>query len=249
MENLKIFYSKVLDDVNLSTQLNQIINEVETKGEITDEDIQKVIALAKTVDVELTAEEIENYLESLTAESEKLTDNELEMVAGGKKKSAKETAQDIRDNLEPVVNTLDWLKKLHVHCFAADSKISTPNGAKVISEIKVGDEVFSLDAQNKKVVGKVIEVRPIADEEIYKVEFSNGATWLTTSSQYFYCGNDDYACAIDSKGKAALTEDGATATVAKVTKTGEVKKVYDFIVDGVNVFFVEGIASEGYSED
>ena len=243
MDNVKLFYSKVLDDVNLSTQFNQIINEVETKGEITDEDIQKVSALAKTVDVELTAEEIENYLESLTAESEKLTDDELEMVAGGK------SAKDVRDDLAPVVKTLEWAKKIHVHCFAADSKISTPNGAKVISEIKVDDEVFSLDAQNKKVVGKVIEVRPIADEEIYKVEFSNGATWLTTSSQYFYCGNDDYACAIDSKGKAALTEDGATATVAKVTKTGEVKKVYDFIVDGVNVFFVEGIASEGYSED
>ena len=81
MDNVKLFYSKVLDDVNLSTQFNQIINEVETKGEITDEDIQKVSALAKTVDVELTAEEIENYLESLTAESEKLTDDDGRQIS------------------------------------------------------------------------------------------------------------------------------------------------------------------------
>lgn len=65
----------------------------------------------------------------------------------------------------------------------------------------------------------------------------------------FYCCNDDYACAIDSQGKSALTEYGAAATVAKVTETGEIKKVYDFIVEGVNVFFVEGLAVAGYSVD
>ncbi len=42
---------------------------------------------------------------------------------------------------------------------------------------------------------------------------------------------------------------GAAATVVKVTETGEIKKVYDFIVEGVNVFFVEGLAVAGYSVD
>ena len=62
----------------------------------------------------------------------------------------------------------------------------------------------------------------------------------------FYCCNDDYACAIDSQGKS---EYGAAAIVVKVTETGEIKKVYDFIVEGVNVFFVEGLAVAGYSVD
>ena len=134
-------------------------------------------------------------------------------------------------------------------CFIGNSKISTPNGEKFIKDIKIGDEVISLDAENKKVVSKVIEVRPVFENEIVKVEFSNGKIWFTTATQWFYCGNDDYACVLEDKGKSAITEENAKATVVKVTKTGEIKKVYDFIVEGVNVFFVEGIAAEGYSVD
>ena len=87
------------------------------------------------------------------------------------------------------------------------------------------------------------------ENEIVKVEFSNGKIWFTTATQWFYCGNDDYACVLEDKGKSAITEENAKATVVKVTKTGEIQKVYDFIVEGVNVFFVEGIAAEGYSVD
>lgn len=242
MEKLKEWHLKVMDDIKLSAKLNEILNEIELEEEVKNEHIQKIITLAKEVDVEITADDIKNYIKLLDKESEKLSDDELEMVAGGKDKSDADDAHTIAEFSK-------WVKKIHIHCFTADSKISTPSGPKAISAIKVGDEVFSVDSQNKKVVGKVTEVRPVADEEIYKVEFSNGATWFTTSSQWFYCGNDDYACAIDSNGKAAISEDGKTATVVNVTKTGEVQKVYDFIVDGVNVFFVDGIATEGYSED
>lgn len=241
MDNLKIFYAKVMEDETLAAKFEKILADVE--DEITDEQCQKVVELAKEVGVEISVEDIKNYIDLHEKDSETLTDAELEMVAGGK------SAKDVRDDMEPVVNTLKWVKDIHVHCFTADSKVATPSGDRVISDIKVGDEVFSVDAQNNKVVSKVTEVRPTVNEEIYKVEFSNGATWFTTSSQWFYCGNDDYACAIDSQGKAALTEGGATATVANVTKTGEVQKVYDFIVGGVNVFFVGGIAAEGYSVD
>lgn len=241
MDNLKIFYSKIMEDEALAAKLNQILEDVE--DEISDEQCQKVVELAKEVGVTLTVDEIKNYIELHEKDSETLTEDELEMVAGGKdKKSSADDAKRIADFLK-------WGKDIHLHCFTADSKISTPSGVKVIGDIKVGDEVISVDAQDKKVVSKVTEVRPVFDEEIYKVEFSNGATWFTTATQWFYCGNDDYACTIDSKGKAAITEDGATATVVNVTKTGEVKKVYDFIVDGVNVFFVEGVAAEGYSID
>ena len=63
-------------------------------------------------------------------------------------------------------------------CFIGNSKISTPNGEKFIKDIKIGDEVISLDAENKKIVSKVIEVRPVFENEIVKVEFSNGKIHL-----------------------------------------------------------------------
>jgi len=230
VDNLKIFYSKILANAESLAKFNAILDENE---EITDEQINKLLDLAKEVGVELTAKDIKNYLSIQDNDSEKMTEEELEMVAGGGDKPK-------RSRLRA--------------CFVENSKISTPSGAKFISEIKVGDEVFSLDAQNKKCVAKVIEVRPVVKEKIYKVEFSNGAIWNTTATQWFYCGrvygnDDDYACAIDSKGKAALTEDGEKATVVKVENTGEVKKVYDFITDGINIFFVNGVAAEGYSID
>ena len=241
MENLKIFYAKIIEDEALAAKLKQIIED--TEDENSDEQFQKVLSLAKEVGVEISVEDIKAYHELHENDAETLTEDELETVAGGEDKS---------DPVQIAVEVGKWLlEKIFTTrgCFIADSKISTPSGDKVISDIKVGDEVISVDAQNKTVISKVSEVRPIIDEEIYKVEFSNGKIWFTTSSQWFYCGNDDYARAIDSKGKAALTEDGATATVVNVTKTGEIKKVYDFIVDGVNVFFVEGVATEGYSID
>ena len=236
MDNLKKFYAKIMRDDALAAKFEKILDETEIELEGENhlpqlaELSQKIYELSKEVGVEITVDDLKRYIErnyENAEDTEKMSDVELEMVAGG--------AKHFRPRLRG--------------CFTADSKVSTPSGDKVISDIKVGDEVFSVDAQNNKVVSKVTEVRPTVNEEIYKVEFSNGATWFTTSSQWFYCGNDDYACAIDSQGKAALTEVGATATVANVTKTGEVQKVYDFIVGGVNVFFVGGIAAEGYSVD
>ena len=232
--------------------------------------MQKLHDLSQAVGVEITVEDLKQYVEEFSNadnETAKLTYDELEQVAGGaggendrgvdkdrigeytKKcmEDAEELKKDIRVKEDLVINEGPVTEPVtYGKCFAADSKISTPSGTRIISDIKVGDEVISLDVQNNKVVSKVIEVRPVADEEIYKVEFSNGATWFTTATQWFYCGDDDYACAIDSKGKAALTEDGASATVIKFEKTGDTQKVYDFIVDGVNVFFVEGIAAQGY---
>ena len=272
MDNVKLFYSKILQNEELLARFNKIIDETgfDPEDEVTlqqlDELVRKLHDLSQAVGVEITVEDLKQYVEEFSNadnETAKLTYDELEQVAGGEggqvdkdandeytkkcMEDAEELKKDISAKEDLVINEGPVTEPVtYGKCFAADSKISTPSGTRIISDIKVGDEVISLDVQNNKVVSKVIEVRPVADEEIYKVEFSNGATWFTTATQWFYCGDDDYACAIDSKGKAALTEDGASATVIKFEKTGNTQKVYDFIVDGVNVFFVEGIAAQGY---
>ena len=84
MDNLKIFYSKIMEDEALADKLNQILEDVE--DEISDEKCQKVVELAKEVDVTLTVGEIKNYIELHEKDSETLTEDELEMVAGGKLK-------------------------------------------------------------------------------------------------------------------------------------------------------------------
>ena len=165
MDNLKIFYAKVMADETLAAKLEKIMDEIEKENDISDEHCQKVVELAKEVGVEISVEDIKNYLDLHEKDAEILTDAELEMVAGGKsdKSDPVETAGEVGKWIEE-----KGLKKLHTGCFTADSKVSTPSGDKVISDIKVGDEVISVDAQNKKVVSKVTEVRPAVNEEIYR---------------------------------------------------------------------------------
>ena len=134
-------------------------------------------------------------------------------------------------------------------CFTGESKISTPDGLKLIKDIKVGDEVITLNEQNEKIIGKVLEVRSPVPNKIFLVEFDNGTIWQTTETQWFYSGNNEFAPIFDGEGKEALDEDGKFSKIIKVTETEEIQEVYDFTVEGLNVFFVEGVAAEGYSVD
>lgn len=227
MEKLKLFYVKLMIDDALAEKFDKILAGTEIEG-VNAIQIQQTIELAREVGIELSAEDIQNYIDAINNDSEIMTDEQLDMVAAAGRKGGG-----------------------GIGCFVGDSKVSTPSGAKAISEIKLGDEVISLDEANNKVIAKVIELRPILDKEIIRVEFSNGAVWNTTALQRFYCGrihgtDDDFVRASDDKGNAALTEDGTKATVISAEKTGEVQKVYDFITDGMNIFFVNGIAARGF---
>lgn len=139
--------------------------------------------------------------------------------------------------------------KFKLTCFAAGSLVSTPEGKKPIETIRVGDEVISLDTAGNKRVGKVVELLPECHERIIEVIFSDGTKWLTTETQWFYCGGDDYACIMNSGDKRALLEAGGSASVEKITVTERVERVYDFVIEGLNVMFINGVAAEGYSED
>jgi hypothetical protein len=52
---------------------------------------------------------------------------------------------------------------------------------------------------------------------------------------------------MDDQGKTALTLDGGKAGVRSVAETDRKELVYDFVVEGLNVMFVNGIAAEGFS--
>ena len=43
-----------------------------------------------------------------------------------------------------------------------------------------------------------------------------------------------------------MTENGET-NIKKIISTGHKEKVYDIVVTGINVFFINGIAAEGWS--
>ena len=100
-----------------------------------------------------------------------------------------------------------------------------------------------------EIIGTVTEVVPPVEAEIVEAAFSNGALWRTTESQTLYLGHKRNCMVRDAAGKAALPRDGGNVTATDVRFTGTREKVYDIFVGGEddeNVFFVAGIAAEGY---
>lgn len=243
MDKFTAFYQRITTDEALAARVTEILGDDEQIDNVTDEQLQQLSALAKEIGLDISVEEAKEYLNR--EDDEKLTNAELDMVAGGKI-SDSERNKVIKEVADTILNIIG---KLAHGCFVGESKISTPDGFKFAKDIKLGDEVYTFDTADKKVVGKVLEIHAVANANIVDVEFANGAIWKTTKVQWFYCGNADYACVTDTKGKAALTEDGQKAKVVKVTDNGETADIYDFAISGENIFIVNGVAAEGYTGD
>ena len=169
-----------------------------------------------------------------------LSDDVLKDIAGGKVKDTKD-----KEWWEYLLEALEAAG----HCFTGECLVSTPEGEKAIREIQKGDEVISLDEEGNKRVAKVALCITPKQMPIVEVTFTNGRKWNTTETQWFYCGDDDYACVMDDQGKEALTQDGQRTGVKEVVKTERSEFVYDFIVEGLNVMFINGVAAEGFSTD
>ena len=214
-------------DEELKAKLDEIGNE-------SDElDIApKLIRLGEEYGFHFSETDIGHYL----GQRRELTSGELEMVNGGC--SDNSTAS----GLGKIIG--QWAK---TKCFTADSLVATPDGPKSIRDIRVGDKVLSLDTEGKGRTATVTDIMESREMPVIRVLFENGKEWLTTDTQWFYCGGDDYACVKDAGGKKAITAEGECSGVASVEETGRIEMVYDFVVDTPNVFFVNGIAAEGFS--
>lgn len=242
MDKFTAFYNKVTSDEELAAKVAKIFDG--NYDEINDEQLQQLSALAKEVGLDISVEEGKEYFNR--EDEDQLSETELDMVAGGKGGGSSESEKVA---VEVAKKVIEVAGKALGGCFVGESKISTPDGFKFAKDIKLGDEVYTFDIEDKKIVGKVLEIHAVADAKIVDVEFSNGATWKTTSYQWFYCGKDDYACVMDTKGKSALAEDGQNVKIVKATDSGENADIYDFKISGENIFIVNGVAAEGYTGD
>ena len=196
---------------------------------------EELMKLAKAGGYELTKDEAEAYIAELS--DFELDGETLAQAAGG----------SCYGNM-----TCDGNETNPAHpksCFAGDSEVAVPGGVKRIMDLEVGDEVITLDAAGKEIVGIVTEVTPPQEEEIVEVSFSNGVLWRTTASQTLYLGHEKNIMVKDAKGTTALLRDGGTATVTDVKFTGTRETVYDVLVgeeEDEDVIFVAGVAAEGY---
>lgn len=132
-----------------------------------------------------------------------------------------------------------------IACFTGKTKVTTPDGYKDIKDIKKGDAVLSLDEDGNIVTKQVTYVHTPHKMMIFDVHFKNGTVWHTTETQRYYDGR--HFSYLNHWGEAYVYQ-GAPSEVMAVTTEGKEELVYDFAVEGLNVFFANDIAAEGYGD-
>ena len=155
--------------------------------------------------------------------------------------STEQTSNDGGSNTWGAIGSLGGAA---IMCFTADTLVTTPDGYKAIKDIAVGDEVLSMEF-GKVVAKKVKMVNPPHWMPIVNLRFDNGTVWHTTASQRYYDGK--HFSYIDYPGEAVVFHGRPTKTIG-LSYADRTELVYDFAVDGTNVFFANDVAAEGYGD-
>ncbi len=82
MEKMKKLYEKVAADSKLQAKFEVIINAAEKVGEA--ETSEKLVGFAKEAGFDVTLDEMQKFFKNLSENKDELSDQELDMVAGGK---------------------------------------------------------------------------------------------------------------------------------------------------------------------
>jgi hypothetical protein len=127
-------------------------------------------------------------------------------------------------------------------CFAAGTTISTPKGIMFIEEIKVGDEVYSLDDNDKICTTTVTHVEAPKPCEIIELNTSIGVVKTTPTQRFLTSDGVFYVDEI--KGREIITKHGTAQILSIIPRPAEM--VYDFTVEGRNIFFANNLAAEGW---
>lgn len=136
-------------------------------------------------------------------------------------------------------------------CFLAGTPVETPNGAKAIEEIRVGDSVVSLSSNGTTSRSTVTDVYRLWRWEHYVINKSIKAT----AAQPFWVRAEDLVVTAGEFGGLAgmwrgadelqigdelLGVNGEWTTVKSIERIDQAVRVYNINVDGSNVFFAHG---------
>nr|WP_254912494.1 Hint domain-containing protein [Pseudomonas putida] len=139
-------------------------------------------------------------------------------------------------------------------CFAAGTKVSTPNGDRAIESLKVGDVVWSKPEKGgKPFAAKILATHQRSDQPIYRLKLKNlptdgtakGETLLVTPSHPFYVpAKRDFIPALDLKPGDLLQSlaDGDSENTSSQVEALElylpVGQTYNLTVDVGHTFYV-----------
>ena len=146
-------------------------------------------------------------------------------------------------------------------CFPAGTQVLTPDGARPIEALKVGDRVVSWPAESvtgrdlktaRDVVARVARVKERFADEVLTIALGEGRTLRATPNHPIYSatrGGFVVAGELTVDEKVVVRgEDGAPAELAvtKVDKEAGPIAVYDITVDPTHTYFAEGVWVHNY---
>jgi hypothetical protein len=126
-------------------------------------------------------------------------------------------------------------------CFAADTKLLTPQGPKPIEAFQVVDEIITpleweLDAP---VPVSQVEARFENVARIWHLHLASGRVICTTAGHPFHVQGHGWVAAGDLRpGNLLVSHDGQRVAVAEVNDTGTDERVYNLAVRSFHTCFV-----------
>ncbi len=126
-------------------------------------------------------------------------------------------------------------------CFTAGTEISTPEGAVAIEQMAFGDQVISLDTVNE-----VTELHDMGEADIYELH-TPSCTVETTQTEVFMTPDGKKSLTELSEGESVMTVNGFEP-ITSIVETGRKEKVYELELTGDNMFYANGILTEGLTE-
>lgn len=149
-------------------------------------------------------------------------------------------------------------------CFAAGTKVSTPNGDRTIESLKVGDVVWSKPEKGgKPFAAKILATHQRTDQPIYRLKLKSvradgkaeGETLLVTPGHPFYVpAKRDFISVIDLKPGDLLQSlaDGDTDNTSSEVESLEVYlpvgETYNLTVDVGHTFYVGDLKTWVHNE-
>ena len=79
MDKFEEFYNKAMADEQAKSELKAVFGGKKT-GELSDDELSKVVTIAEKLGFAITLEEVKEYL---SGEDEELSDDDLDKVSGG----------------------------------------------------------------------------------------------------------------------------------------------------------------------
>jgi hypothetical protein len=127
-------------------------------------------------------------------------------------------------------------------CFAAGTKVATPNGEKKIEEIRAGDEILSADPEGGAPVRETVtQVYERESAVLLEIRVANETINVTPEHPFWVVDQGWVAAGQLNRGSPLLTRDGSVLRVDSVTRHEGSFRVYNLEVATAHTYHVSSL--------